>query len=171
MLKFKSIFFSLLLALCLIGFTACSDDDSNPATVTNSNTLSGSVSGMISTNFSASNTTYVFQTVSSMTASTIAGTSINGTTQDVCTLQLMNLQSGASTITLGTDYQNGYGQIMFARVNNGVAQQYVMIAGTINITVNTNSEIRGTFSCKTDAIPGNEGYLEINNGAFYCKKN
>jgi hypothetical protein len=171
MLNFKTILFSLLISLSLIGFSSCSkDDDSNPSSVQNSNTLTASISGAVTTNFVANSTVYVLQSLGGGVSQTvISGSSINGSIQDVIQMQLVNLPGGAQTLDLGNP-DAVYGQIMFARSNNGNVQQHLMTNGSVNITVNSNSEIRGTFNCTTDATPGTETYVSLN-GSFYCKKN
>jgi hypothetical protein len=164
-------FFRLSYLLCLFSaillLGSCSKDDnsSNPSP-TNSNKMTANISGAVVKSFNAVQTIFMLQSVGSMSQSIVTGYSGNQISQsDNITLQLINLADGPQTI----DLSSGLGTVMFVSYNNGSVQQYIASEGTINITQNNSTAIKGTFSFNC-GNPGTSTYVHVTDGSFSCNK-
>lgn len=159
--------FFVLAFLTLAFFASCSDDDDNSTNgTTTSNEMSASISGFVDKNFDSDNVIFMVQDVGGMSQTVITGYEGNQQASDNIMIQLINLQSGPSTIDLSNMMS---GMFMFVSYVGGSATQITATEGEVIIIENTDSQIKGTFHAKLGSS-GAGTLTEITNGSFSCKK-
>jgi hypothetical protein len=170
---FKKIKLSLIyLAFLSLFLLSCSSDNNstnpnNNNTLPTGGTLTATISGAINNNFSCNTAIYILQSMGEVSQTVISATVGNQTNGMNITFQLINLELKPQTITIS---EVGFsGSVMIMQYVNSSVKQFIAMSGTINITENTTTKIKGTFEF-SGGVESQGTYFEAKNGTFEIKK-